>query len=289
MISTTITSDFKPSSMKSLIQTCASKNDRRKRKRVVSFAQRTQTRFTIHRKDYTSKEFQQTWMTINDVMRIKASNQKIIAEYTMRDCKEGLGADGDDCFRGLEKKTQWAILKRIKVKSLAKKAVLKEQRRMKKKKYGGVVDSQKLADAYSKCTQDLPRESHEVALRDASEAALANVQELSQALPSSRSTQLTAAAIENLSLLPMSSLQQSSSSSSNTFDNLQELSQALQSPRSTQLTAAAIKNLSLLPISSSQQSSSTTPSSSSNTTSPDRHINRRFKFLSMTPRRRFMF
>ena len=104
-------------------------------------------------------------------MEIRRYNQVLVVQHAMDNCEEeGLGEDGEDCFRGLEKKTRAGSMKKGKTRQHARTAVLKSQRKQ-KKKYNR-VNVEKLAEKYRKCTKEASEEAQAFGVKDANVAAV---------------------------------------------------------------------------------------------------------------------
>eukprot|EP00535_Pseudo-nitzschia_heimii_P004872 CAMPEP_0197186518 /NCGR_PEP_ID=MMETSP1423-20130617/14108_1 /TAXON_ID=476441 /ORGANISM="Pseudo-nitzschia heimii, Strain UNC1101" /LENGTH=224 /DNA_ID=CAMNT_0042637865 /DNA_START=98 /DNA_END=770 /DNA_ORIENTATION=+ len=144
--------------------------DMRKRRRAVSFSTRLLTRPTLCNKDYTHKELKQSWYTCGELFEMRKYNQALVMQHSMdNNLEEGLGENGEDCFRGLEKKTYRGSQRKSRTRMHARTAVLRCQRKQKKKR--NRVDAEKVAEAYRKEAKEALEEARKFGRRDATAAA----------------------------------------------------------------------------------------------------------------------
>lgn len=144
----------------------------RKTKRV-SFYPEAFVRYTTHLNNYTAEEKRRTWLTLDELRRMKKSCQRLALELSEVDDQSEHGDDDDDrCIRGLEGRTRQGISKRRRVRYDAKNAVLWEQGRQRRwgESVDGLNDDTIIADTYYEYTECAQIEAHMVGLRDASEA-----------------------------------------------------------------------------------------------------------------------
>lgn len=141
------------------------------KRRGVSFCPRVYVLGTLHRWDYTAAELRSTWYTMDELKMMKRSCRKLAQELsntTNNNCgSTDNNNNNNDCFRGLEGRTTTGLLRRKMIKSTARQAVFREQRRQQQ---FGINDSRQIADAYFGFTEYPQVTAHMVGLHDEKEA-----------------------------------------------------------------------------------------------------------------------
>jgi hypothetical protein len=140
-----------------------------KRKRSVSFNHEVHVKYCLHHKNYTAGERRRTWLTMDELSRMKYSNRKLAMEFSRNTPTRAYDDNENDCLRGLEGRTAQGLVRRKRIKTSAKRAVFYEQKTQKRT---GIVDAESLADVYFEYTEYPQVEAHMVALRDETVAAL---------------------------------------------------------------------------------------------------------------------
>jgi len=139
-----------------------------KRREKISFSL---TYNALHRnKNYTKEEIQRSWLTTDDLYKIRQSCRRIALKFSKEQPPPNSNNSNNsenDCLRGLEGRTKQGVAKTKKIKWAAKTAVLCEQRLQ---LLEGIANEKRLADLYYEHTEYPQLEAHMVGLRDQANA-----------------------------------------------------------------------------------------------------------------------
>lgn len=160
MIATSLLSVMVPPPVTTSPVTMKSKKRIRK---SVSFYPGVTVQCCPHFNDYTPQEKRDTWLTSNELKRIRYCAHKLAREFS----KPGAPVDGmspnGECLRGLEGRTSHGLAKKKRLKIGARKAVFEEQNLQ----MGfGFTDEEAIADVYYEHTEYAQIDAHMRALRD---------------------------------------------------------------------------------------------------------------------------
>ena len=171
MITTTFSPDNVPT-MPNFSPISYSETKSLPKRRGVSFFPRVFVLGTLHRRDYTAAELRRTWYTMHELKTMKRSCRKLARDLSnptsnaSNNTNNGTDENGD-CLRGLEGRTTTGLLRRRVIKSNAREAVFREQRRQRE---FGILYSGQIADAYFDFTEFPQVTAHMVGLHDQKEA-----------------------------------------------------------------------------------------------------------------------
>jgi hypothetical protein len=143
---------------------------RRRKGKAVSFYPQVTIKYCLHFTDYTPQEKSDSWMTAQEHRASRTACNKLAIEFSKpgASSKNGISQNGD-CLRGLEGKTAQGLIRRKRIKAVARKAVFDEQNSQINL---GVVDVETLANEYYEHTEYAQIDAHMKALRDQVEALI---------------------------------------------------------------------------------------------------------------------
>jgi len=142
------------------------------KRRGVSFFPKVFVLRTIHRQDYTAAELRRTWYTMDELKMMKRFCRKLARDFSnpttnaSNNTNNGTDENGD-CLRGLEGRTTSGLIRRKVIKSNAREAVFREQRRQRQ---FGILYLRQIADAYFDFTEFPQMTAHMVGLHDEKDA-----------------------------------------------------------------------------------------------------------------------
>jgi hypothetical protein len=145
-------------SSESLVSTALTKSLAPKPRRTVSFGTTLQMKQTIHIRDYTADEIENTWYSTAEYKLIKLSVSTIVLML-----KQGEQLRPDQCVRGLEYKTRHGRETRVLNQIEALIAVLDEQDRQ---ALNDEKDLDRLSQVYTLLTAHCVATAHYIGLND---------------------------------------------------------------------------------------------------------------------------